>query len=566
MYDTLTKRIIKLINKDSLTRKEENYIVKWKEDYGFDDKIIYEAVQRAVKMKKTSFAYVDAILTNWHKKGISSYKDIINDDKEYFNNKDNSSDNNKKTSKKDNEYDGIFIENKKNSRVKNFVLDTNVLIHDPRCIYKFENNNIYIPHMVLEEIDNFKTERSERGFSAREVYRNLKKIRSEGNMLDGVSINEYGGRIHILFGERLDYSLLPDGFDRTKPDNIILLSVLTLMDRLGGDAVLVTNDCAMQLKADTLGIKSEEYKNDRGTKEDKRYKGLIDIYTNNDVFTKLIDTKQDDYLDNYVDINGEKLNLTENEYLIVKNTSNNSVLAKYSANIITKIYDNYEPMDIIPKNVKQRFTVHSCMNKEIENTVVVGPAGTGKTLLIIAAGLEQVMEKDKRVYKKILYTRPNVMMDEEIGFLPGSEQDKVFPLLRGLIDNLGVIFGNKDDTPSMVEDKIKELFQRGYIETESLGYLRGRSISDTYVIIDECQNASPRQLFSVLTRASSNSKFILCGDPEQIDNIRLDKYNNGLSYVLRKMKGSPCTDIITFDEEDCVRSRLAKEASERLKL
>lgn len=197
-------------------------------------------------------------------------------------------------------------------------------------------------------------------------------------------------------------------------------------------------------------------------------------------------------------------------------------------------------------------------------TICVGPAGTGKTLFAIGCGLEQVMEKDN-LYKRVLVCRSNVMMDEEIGFLPGTEQDKISPLLRGLYDNLEVLFGNKDDTKEEMSDKIEEIFSRGYVEAQAVSYLRGRSITDTFIIIDEAQNCTPNQILSIITRAGEGSKIVLLGDPNQIDNPRLDKRNNGLVYALERMKGSHLAEIISFDESECTRSALAKEASDKLR-
>jgi PhoH-like ATPase len=196
-------------------------------------------------------------------------------------------------------------------------------------------------------------------------------------------------------------------------------------------------------------------------------------------------------------------------------------------------------------------------------TICTGPAGTGKTLFALACGLDQVMES--HLYKRVLLCRPNVMMDEEIGFLPGTEQEKIDPLMRGAYDNLEVIFGSSDDKPDDVRKKIKYLFERDYLYVESLAYLRGRSIANTFVIIDEAQNCTPNQIFSIITRAGENSKFVILGDPNQIDSPRLDKRNCGLVYALERMKGNSTCEIVSFNESECTRSLLAKEASELMK-
>ena len=444
--------------------------------------------------------------------------------------------------------------------VKNYVLDTNILIHNPDSIYKFDDNNLYIPHPVIEELDKFKTEKSERGFNARRALKNIKRLRENGNVITGVK-NECGGTLRVLVYENLDFSVLPTGFKKDSMDNLILLSAKKLSED-HDNVVLVTNDTNMLFKADMLGLAVQEYKNDRVTSDNEIYSGKSMVYVSDDFMSDFyekgileVDKKWSEFPD-----------LQNNEYIIMKTGNNGSALAKYYDGYIHKLhYYESMPLDIHPRNVSQKFLIESLMTEcsKIPLTICNGPAGTGKTLLAIGAGLEQVM--NRKIYKKVLFTRANVMMDEEIGFLPGTEVDKISPLLRGLRDNLEVLFVNEDDTAKQAEDKIEELFQRRYIVTESLAYLRGRSISDTFIIIDEAQNCTPNQIFSIITRVGLNSKIVILGDVNQVDNSRLDSRTNGLIYALERMKGSFCCDITSFDEEDCERSVLAKEASDRLR-
>ena len=560
MYDNLTKRISKKFGRD-LTKGELIYITDWKEKYGMLDNIIIEAVDRAIKQKSTdiSFAYINAIILRWHNMGVKSYNDIAKMDEEYYK---------KKKEQKTQETEAVKnIVSKRNTKAKNFVLDTNILIHDPRSLFKFENNNIFIPHTVLEELDNFKKEKNDRGYSSREASRLIKQLRSKGNLSDGVEINDDGGKLFILF-DKPDFSLLPVGWNKEKMDNLILLSVLNLKKVLKQEVILVSNDCGMQIKADVLGLAVEEYKNDRLSSNNDFYKGINYIYVEDVVFNELSKKHHADMTGHIIwNQDGEEIeSLTDNEYLVIKNYSDSSLLGKYFKGEIITISEYDEIEGIQPRNVTQKFLVNSLMTPfdDIPLTIVNGPAGTGKTLIAIACGLEQVMESKK--YKRVLVCRSNVMMDEEIGFLPGNEMDKISPLLRGVYDNIDIIFGNADDTPAMMEDKRRELFQRGYIGAESLSYLRGRSINNTFIIIDEAQNCTPRQIYSIITRVGISTKVCLLGDVNQCDNLRLDSRNNGLTYAISKMKGSPNTDIITFEEKDCVRSALAKEASERLKI
>lgn len=445
---------------------------------------------------------------------------------------------------------------------KNFVLDTNVLIHDPNCIYKFDDNNIYIPHPVIEELDSFKNDKNERGYNVREVSRKIKELRKQGNLINGVNITDKG-KLYTFVAEDgiFEKHWLPSGWKKDKMDNIILLSVKQLAEK-HDNVILVTNDGNMQLKADFLGIPVEEYKNDRLMGDNGLYSGKSIRFIDNELMAEFFARKKI-----MIPKDDSMFNVTENEYVILRSSTGGSALSKYKNGYLYAL-NQYErcPMDVKARNASQKFLMESLLtnNEDIPLTICNGPAGTGKTLLALAAGLEQVMEEKK--YKRVLICRANVTMDEEIGFLPGSEQDKISPLLRGVYDNLEYIFGNKDDTVEEIEDKIKEPFQRGYLTAQSLAYLRGRSIADTYIIIDEAQNCTPNQMLSIITRAGLNTKIVLLGDINQVDNFRLDTRNNGLSFAIEKMKGSVLCDVITFDEEDCTRSLLAKEASDRLKV
>ncbi len=446
---------------------------------------------------------------------------------------------------------------------KIYVLDTNVLIHDPDCINKFEDNIVYIPHLVIEELDALKTSKGEKGYNARKSIRNIINL-NISSPKKGVETPD-GGIIRLHATDWLELAELPTGWDKRKIDNLILLSVKAIEEEVKDvpeeknlKVVLITNDAAVFVKAKLMNIAVENYKNDRIEKENL-YTGRKEIYVSDDIINELIKNKEFGQM--------EKINETfyPNEYINLKSYTNSSVLCKYKNNKLVKLEENRKTRYVKPVKLGQHFLENALMTdaEECPLTIVVGPAGTGKTLLALACGLEQVIENKK--YTKILLCRANITMDEDIGYLPGSEEDKIAPLLRGAYDNLEVMLRNEDDTNKEIEDKITELFQRGYIVAQSLGYLRGRSINNTYIIIDEAQNCTPNQIFSIITRAAPNSKLILLGDPQQIDNARLDKKNNGLVYALEKMKESDLCSVVTFDESECSRSALAKEASSRFK-
>lgn len=441
---------------------------------------------------------------------------------------------------------------------KNFVLDTNILIHNPEAVTKFEDNNVWIPHTVVEELDGLKVEKGETGYAAREAIRILTAYRQHGNLQKGVSLSG-GGKLYVyaLEGDNID---LPDGWSSKKPDNIILSSAVSL-SRKEKNVILVSNDGNMQLKADAIGLQVQPYKNDRVSLSSV-YKGRGE--------TLLLEKDITEIKEGQMPVgNFEKSNVkveAPNEFFIAKGIEGGSLLVKEKDGFIIPLeYSKSNPFDIRPRNAGQTFLMESLLTsyQKCPLTIVNGPAGTGKTLLALACGLEQVIER--RDYKRILICRPNVTMDEDIGFLPGSEQEKISPLLRGCYDNLEVLLGNKDDDKESFDDKISELFVRGYIQAQAIAYLRGRSITNTYIIIDEAQNATPNQILSIITRAGEGSKIVLMGDINQIDSPRLDSQNNGLAYAIEKMKGSKLCQIVTFEEKECTRSALAKEASTRLK-
>lgn len=500
---------------------------------------------------------------------------------------------------------------------KNYVLDTNILLHNPNCLNKFEENNVFIPQIVIEELDSKKKAPGELGFSAREAIRQISEYRKKGKLLDGVETQD-GGKLYVLENEKIDdldmskndNKILAcaivlrnameyhhddtngedhdctkqpkeiksiDDLDMAENDIKVLACALTLKDKIDQDyhdnfddkdcteapkVILVTNDVNLQIKADILNLPVEEYRNDRPISENL-YGGRSTRHTDGkymDMFAKEGELSPQCFHEEGLD------DLITNEFVNIKSWEGGSLLGKYDGyNVVKLNFENSHPCDLSTRNVGQIFLQEALMSPADIHplTICSGPAGTGKTLFAIACGLEQVM--NMRNYKRVLVCRPNVTMDEEIGFLPGTEQEKISPLLRGVYDNLEVLFGDKDDSHEQMLDKIKELFQRGYITAQSLAYLRGRSITDTYIIIDEAQNASPTQILSIVTRAGEGSKIVLLGDPNQIDNPRLDKRNNGLVYATERMKGSSLCEVVSFDESECTRSKLAKEASDRLK-
>ncbi len=455
---------------------------------------------------------------------------------------------------------------------KNYCLDTNILLHNPESIFKFEDNDIYIPYQVIEELDKFKTERTERGFNARCAIRHFSELREMGNLMKGIKM-EGGGKLFILynkddsalpFSERIK---LPEGFDKNKTDNQILLNVKVLQLSTKRKTILVTNDANMQIKADIMDIQSQEYRNDRINPDYEIYGGRSIRYVNDDFFDNFCSMKEKGAA--ITPPESDSMNgLVCNEFVNLKTWQDKSALAKYNGVSFEKLFYSEitpHPCGLTPRNMGQRFLMEALLSPHTEHplTIVNGPAGTGKTLFALGCGLHQVMEENK--YKRVLLCRANVTMDEDLGYLPGTEMNKIDPLLRGAYDNLEILFSNPDDTPDMADSKKDYLFSKGIIQAQSLAYLRGRSITRTYIIIDEAQNVTPTQMLSIITRAGEGTKIVMMGDVNQIDNPRLDSRNNGLIYALERMKGSKLCEIVSFEESECTRSELAKEAADRLK-
>jgi len=444
-----------------------------------------------------------------------------------------------------------------------YVLDTNVLISDPHAMYAFDEHDVCIVDITLEELDNLKTRQDEVGANARASVRELNKLRDMGDIVKGVKINDDSGKFFIEMNHAAEK--LPEGWLDNKADHRILRAS-SAMNKAGKNVVLVSSDSIMRLKADIMGVPAEEYKTLKAKDVPEQYRGRRDIKLNSGGITEFYSKKS-----HYIDVDSiyeyDKMSpLVTNEFLVMTDViTGKSALGRYDGQKIVALkYADAKPYEVMPRNVGQKFAFEALMTSADEAPLVIikGGAGTAKTFCALAAGLEHVHNKfADETYRRILIARPNVKFDEDIGYLKGSEMEKISPLLRPIYDNLEALYTLKEKKDAKtIQAIITDLFESGYITAEALAYFRGRSIHSCYTIIDESQNMSPIQAYGIITRAGVGSKIVLLGDPKQIDNLYLDSKTNGLTYASEKMKGNPLCWQITFDDDECVRSKLAIEA------
>lgn len=456
--------------------------------------------------------------------------------------------------------------------VKIYVLDTNVLIQAPHAVECFEDNQVILPMVVLEELDRLKKAEGDRGSNARQAVRILEQFRQKGNLLSGVEM-EGGGTLRVE-KNFVDVSL-PEDLAAEVPDNRILKVCLGLSRDRSEQVILVTKDILLRIKAQILGICAEDFTTEQVFDHEKQYKGRTEVYVPEEIF-KEFKKKGIPCEEVYqVDESGKRteVQLTENQFVILRadQSSGKTHLGRVEGERIRKLeYKKSAPYGIHPRNAGQYFLQEALMQpaKNAPLVIVKGMAGTSKTFYSLAVGLEKVLNNPTVEYRRILVCRPNAQFDSDIGFLPGDEQEKISPLMRPVIDNLEQLIDSSEEEryrdEKELQGKIEEIFSRGLIQTEALNYIRGRSIVKTYMIIDEAQNMTPGQIKGIITRAGKDTKIILLGDPDQIDRPFLDERTNGLSYASEHMKGSPLCWQITMTAEECERSVLAMDAVRRL--
>ena len=438
--------------------------------------------------------------------------------------------------------------------MKTFILDTNVLLYDPHALYRFADNNIIIPITVIEEIDRFKKDMNETGRNARHISRLLDQLRKDGSLTKGIAL-ENGGTVRVEIYEEKVLRRLPPELRVDRGDNRILAVAVDLLEREGNiPVILVTKDTNLRIKADALGLVAEDYESDKVDIEE-----LYPGYSEMEVEPIVIDRVHGQ---GFAEVAGE---FFPNQFITLKDQQNpsHSAICRYDA-----VQRRVVPLrktgkdgvwSIHPRNREQSFALDSLLDDNVKLVTLVGKAGTGKTLLAIAAGLHKVAEEN--VYNRLLVSRPVFPMGRDLGFLPGDIEEKLTPWMQPIFDNVELLLSGHE-AEKRHSKGYKELMAMGILDIEPLTYIRGRSIPNQYMIVDEAQNLTPHEIKTIITRAGEGTKIVLTGDPYQIDNPYVDASSNGLTYVVERFKEENISGHITMTKGE--RSELAELAANLL--
>ncbi len=435
-----------------------------------------------------------------------------------------------------------------NAKKTKIVVDTNVILFDSQAIMKFGEADIHIPISVIEEIDRFKRDQGENGRNARQFSRFIDVLRAKGSLPQGVQIDGHG-ETYVYINSDLMTGGLNAELDQLKADNRILMTALGLQKQHPRHKVeLITKDINLRIKADVYGITARDYEPNNAVDND-----LYEKYHEIDLTTEQIDQF---YKDKMISA-GEK-KLTANQYVIIKNPSNpnHSAVGRFSL-ADNKIVPLLTPSDSIwgihARNVEQAFALDCLLNDEILFVSLVGKAGTGKTLLAIAAGLHKTLDEGR--FQRLLVSRPIFPMGRDIGYLPGDIEQKLNPWMQPIFDNVEFLMG----ADKKAAGRAQELINQGMLNIEPLTYIRGRSIPKQYLIVDEAQNLTPHEIKTIVTRAGRGTKVVLTGDIYQIDNPYVDSANSGLTYAAERFKGHAIAAHVTLTKGE--RSELAELAA-----
>ena len=438
------------------------------------------------------------------------------------------------------------------SRKKVYVLDTSVYLTNAECIYAFENNDIHVPLKVFEEIDKHKKRQDAVGAQARKIIRIWDELRSRGSIDKGVRIRKGLGTIKSISAAGITPEDLPIDLDPTIPDHLIIATALKAQRESTRKVILVSRDINMRVIADAVGLTSEDFQNNQIVDNSESiFEGYSTVVVDDQIIDQFYERK-DVYL--------EQEGLHPNQYLMLVSNANEkkSALARYVnavAPLRQLLTSKQKVWGIKPRNKEQQFLMDALMDPKIQIVTAIGKAGSGKTICAIAAGLEQTIDEVKQEYTRVIVSRPVQPLGKDIGFLPGTMEEKMSPWLMPIQDNLQFLMGNDKITLDIY-------MQKGTIEIEALTYIRGRSISNAFIIIDEAQNLTTHELKTIITRVGEGTKIVLTGDVEQIDNVYIDATSNGLTHAVEKFKKFELASHVTLMKGE--RSKVATFAAQNL--
>jgi PhoH-like ATPase len=437
------------------------------------------------------------------------------------------------------------------AKAKTFIIDTNVLLHNPNALFAFADNHVVIPMMVLEELDKFKSANNELGQNSREVARALDRLRQKGSLRDGISTPQ-GGLIQVVLPFDELAGMLPGVNDNR------ILGCANMLKREGKNVFFISKDINARVKADALGIPSQDFENQK-VNVDELYTGWIAL----DVSPARLKEVADLETIAPAELDGSLSDkLSANQFVLVREEGDEeqSALFIYAADkqLLHRL-DEVPPMlfGVAPRSQEQRMAFELLLDDRIKMVTLVGQAGTGKTLMALACGLAKVIHDER--FKKLLVSRPIMPLGQDIGYLPGTKDDKLSHWMGPIFDNLHFLLASEERDPDEV---IKRLIEEESITLEALTYIRGRSISKQYVVVDEAQNLTPHEIKTIISRAGQDTKIVLTGDPHQIDNPYLDASSNGLTYVVERMRGQDLAGHVTLTKSE--RSELAGIAASLL--
>lgn len=433
---------------------------------------------------------------------------------------------------------------------RKIVVDTNVILFDALAINKFKGADVYIPFSVIEEIDRFKRDLGENGRNARHFSRTVDVLRDKGSLAEGVALDRAHSHVYVVSDFKFDK--LPTEMNLTLPDNRILATAYSLgVENPKAHVELVTKDINLRIKADVFGIDAKDYDPDN-TQIEEMYTGLKELEFNPEEIDRF-------YRDRSLTLkDDEQSKLLANQYVIMKDRANpnHSAIGRFDsrqARIVPLISPTDSIWGIHPRNMEQSFALDALLNDEILFVSLVGKAGTGKTLLALAAGLHKTLDEGR--FQRLLVSRPIFPMGRDIGYLPGDVEQKLNPWMQPIFDNVEFLMG----ADKKAAGRAQELINQGMLNIEPLTYIRGRSIPNQYLIVDESQNLTPHEIKTIVTRAGQGTKVVLTGDCYQIDNPYIDSSNSGLTFSVERFKGQRISAHVSLTKGE--RSELAELAA-----